>query len=52
MYTEAHEKIRENPDGEPAEQKDITHSRKETDEPAKAAFAVSLMDLSMSALSA
>jgi len=27
MYTEAHEKIRENPDFEPAEKKDITHKR-------------------------
>merc|ERR1712045_595142 len=28
MYTEAHKKIRENPDFEPAEKKDITHTRK------------------------
>merc|ERR1712151_930457 len=27
MYTEAHEKIRENPDHEPAEKKSITHTR-------------------------
>jgi len=29
MYTEAHEKIRENPDSEPAEKKGITHTREE-----------------------
>mmetsp|Transcript_4146 Transcript_4146/g.4685 ORF Transcript_4146/g.4685 Transcript_4146/m.4685 type:complete len:88 (+) Transcript_4146:2-265(+) len=28
MYTEAHEKIREDPVGEPAEKKDITHEHK------------------------
>merc|ERR1711920_199791 len=28
MYTEAHEKIREDPTGEPAEKKEITYSRK------------------------
>mmetsp|Transcript_96360 Transcript_96360/g.297141 ORF Transcript_96360/g.297141 Transcript_96360/m.297141 type:complete len:157 (-) Transcript_96360:125-595(-) len=28
MYTEAHEKIREDPTGEPAEKKDITHEHK------------------------
>jgi len=34
MYTEAHEKIREDPTGEPAEKKDTTYTRKEVEDPA------------------
>lgn len=41
MYTEAHEKIREDPTGEPAEKKDVTFTRKIESDPAECVMAAS-----------